>query len=149
MGKNCIYLEEREGRKSLKQVSLILLGLFLLTSIVVGESEDKCVVIYDFIIEHYNGTLNYLVYEFDDLKNETNLTTAELKDYLINYEDKCYLILPYEDYDVKPEKTVEKDTKRTVTDFIKSMFDNPQSFLMTICIAILLIILIKLAIDSK
>lgn len=109
---------------------------------------DNCVLIYNFILEHYNGTLNYLSYEFYDLENETNLTTAELKDYLINYESKCYLILPYENYTVKTEEEIEPETKEEVRSFIRSMFNDPQSFLMTISIVILAILIIRMTLEK-
>ena len=128
-------------------VLLVVLISFVFVS--ANQTSDNCVIIYDFILEHYNGTLNYLSYEFEDLKSETNLTTIELKDYLINYEDKCYLMLPYENYTVKQENEIQPDTKQTITNFIKSMFDEPKSFLMTISFLIVIILLIKMIQDSR
>lgn len=124
---------------------LLLIGIFLISSISASnETKDNCVIIYDFILDHYNGTLTYLVYEFEDLKNETNLNTSELKDYLINYEDKCYLILPFDDYNIKQDNLETEDTRKTITDFIKSMFDDPKSFLMVISFLIIAILIIKM-----
>ena len=128
-------------------VLLVVLISFVFVS--ANQTSDNCVIIYDFILEHYNGTLNYLSYEFEDLKSETNLTTIELKDYLINYEDKCYLMLPYENYTVKQENEIQPDTKQTITNFLKSMFDEPKSFLMTISFLIVIILLIKMIQDSR
>lgn len=130
----------------MRKVLIFLVGLaFLSFALAETNSDEKCVLIYDFILDHYNGTLNYLVYEFEDLKNETNLTTIELKDYLINYEDKCYLILPM-NYSVKQD-IQEPDTKQTVSKFIKSMFDDPTSFLMFISFIIIIILIIKMIQD--
>ena len=128
---------------------ILIFGMFLISFISgTNQSNDNCVIIYDFILEHYNGTLTYLVYEFEDLKNETNLTTIELKDYLLNYEDKCYLILPFEDYNIKEEINIDTETpKERILDLIRGMFDNPKSFLMVISLLIIIILAIKMIQD--
>jgi len=135
-------------KRILLLISLFLISLSFISATDLTENyqkhQENCVPIYDFIVEHYNGTLTYLIYEFEDLQNETNLTTIELKDYLVNYESKCYLILPYDDYQVKEEKIEEKETEKQVTDYLKTMFKDTKSFLMVICFLILLILAIKM-----
>lgn len=140
----------------IKKLSLLIILLVGMNVVCAANETEICVPIYNFILDNYNHTSksideftdNYLE-EFENLKNETNLTTSELKDYIVNYKDKCYLILPYENYTVKQENNQEKETKQKVTDFISSMFDDPKSFLMVISFIVLGILSIKLIKDSK
>lgn len=121
---------------------LLLAGIVLISFVSAANETEVCVPVYNFIMTHYNGTLNYLVYEFNDLKQETNLTTSELKDYLINYDDLCYLILPF-NYEVMHDSGEKETVKESVTGFLKSMFDDPKSFLMVIGFIIVIILFIK------
>jgi len=89
---------------------------------------NPCPFVYDFIVEHYNNTLDYLVYEFEDLKDETNLTTDELKDYLLNFQELCDEELPF-DYDPVIKEIKEKVIKDKVLDNIKSIFKEPKYIL--------------------
>ena len=125
---------------------ILLVGLAIISFVSSSNlTDEKCIVVYDFIKDHYNGTLNYLVYEFEDLQSATNLSTTDLKDYLINFEEKCPLILPFQNYSaVKEINSIDKSTKEQTSDFIKSMFDDPKSFLMFISILIVIILLIKI-----
>lgn len=102
-------------------------------------SNNVCDSINEFIIEHYNESLDYLVFEFMELKEETNLTIEELKDYLINYEEKCERELPFEDYDTKVNEIKEKQLKDKIYDQLKLIFKDPKYFLgstVVVCLAL-------------
>jgi len=103
-----------------------------------------CDLIYEFILDHYdNISLEYLTYEFEDLKIETNLTTEELKDYLINYETLCEEELPFEAYNAIQEIIRKSTLKESIYQRIKSIFSSQKYFLITVSLFLVSLIIYK------
>ncbi|MBU0958402.1 MAG: hypothetical protein KKB31_00510 [Nanoarchaeota archaeon] len=117
--------------------------LFLLILILISfvSAKENCVLIEDFIDEHYDNNLVYNLSEFENLKNETNLSTSELKDYLINFEEKCNQIV--DDYNPIIEKITEHTIREKIINSIKLIFEK-KNFLMFVCVVLLSLIVIKM-----
>jgi len=117
--------------------------LFLLILILISfvSAKENCVLIEDFIDEHYDNNLVYNLSEFENLKNETNLSTSELKDYLINFEEKCNETLW--DYNPIIEKIPEYTIREKIINSIKLIFEK-KNFLMFVCVVLLSLIVIKM-----
>lgn len=125
-------------RKMQNKIYLFLLILILISFV---SAKENCVLIEDFIDEHYDNNLVYNLSEFENLKNETNLSTSELKDYLINFEEKCNETLW--DYNPIIEKIPEYTIREKIINSIKLIFEK-KNFLMFVCVVLLSLIVIKM-----